>query len=157
MRSKKWPKRVAKNGQSDRPDVADHSESDCSKRANRLPETRKQNARNEQSNIDSTYKTNITERERAAFDCARSAFSKKFSQPPSWGVKDRTQLKHLFKRREDLTLEEFKRRWDTYIKSNDRWIKHTEGYGLGYFCSKFDSFLSDPAGPGMRKIRAPRY
>ena len=80
-----------------------------------------------------------------------------FSQPPSWGAQDRKQLKNLLNRSPNLTLEEFKRRWDVYVRRSDDWIRNNQGYSLGYFASKFDSFIGSPGGSGMRKLELPEW
>jgi len=81
--------------------------------------------------------------ETSARDFAFKSFEGKFGQKPAWAKKDFVQLADLFKRRPELTLEEFSRRWNAYLDSTEGFICR-QGWSLAYFCSKFDSFIAGP-------------
>ena len=90
-----------------------------------------------------------------ARDFAFKAFEGRFGQKPNWTVKDFVQLADLFKRRPELTLAEFARRWKFYMASTDPFLAK-RGFSLAYFCANFDSFLSGPVQgkPGGEKKSA---
>jgi hypothetical protein len=80
----------------------------------------------------------------AARDFAFETYRNKFGETPNWMNKDFIQLANLFKRKDGLTVAEFKRRWTFYLKSTDKFIA-LQGYGLAFFCSKmFDGLRNGP-------------
>lgn len=78
-----------------------------------------------------------------AREFAFRVFEEKFRQKPTWTAKDFVQLADLFKRRPELTLAEFMRRWKFYMASTDPFFAK-RGFSLAYFCASFDSFLAGP-------------
>jgi hypothetical protein len=71
-------------------------------------------------------------------------FTVRRGQAPTWFKKDFAQLALLLKKRTDLPIEEFVRRWDCYGMSLDPFVVK-QGISLGYFCANFDKFLAGPA------------
>jgi len=80
---------------------------------------------------------------RLAGDHAFQAFQRKFGQPPAWDKTHYIQVSALFQRVKTLSQEEFNRRWDYYLASEDPFVKKN-GYSLRYFCSAFDGFMHGP-------------
>jgi len=70
---------------------------------------------------------------------ARVTWAAKFKAKPSWSGKDDGLLSGLLRRRRDLTLEEFKARWERYLEDDDRFVGRM-GYSLAWFCSRFDAY-----------------
>ncbi len=87
---------------------------------------------------------------------ASAAFEKKLGQPPSWLAKDFSGLANLLRRNPRITIEEFRRRWDIYLASSNRFIRD-KGYSLAVFCSQFDGFISrqNDGPPLARALKAP--
>jgi hypothetical protein len=79
----------------------------------------------------------------AARDFAVESYRKRFNETPNWFQKDYAQLEGLFKRKTELTLDEFKRRWIFYLKSTDPFYTKN-GFALGFFCKMFDAFRNGP-------------
>jgi hypothetical protein len=71
---------------------------------------------------------------------AKSSFTEKFSQSPAWDTKHFVCLSKLLSSKSDMTLEEFKSRWNLYLSTDDVFHKK-QGGSLAYFCSQFDKFI----------------
>lgn len=80
-----------------------------------------------------------------ATEYAHKSFQKNYRSKPSWGPGAYKAIAALFGRMPDLTSEEFSRRWDNFMGSDDKFIAD-QGGSLMFFCSKFDSFLKGPIG-----------
>jgi hypothetical protein len=78
-----------------------------------------------------------------SLEFAIKAFEEKLGQRPTWTKRDFVQLTSLFNRRPELTLAEFSRRFRNYLESTEQFIAK-QGWGLNWFCCKFDSFLAGP-------------
>lgn len=79
-----------------------------------------------------------------AQDFAFQTYQKKFGERPNWTKKDFVQVVRLIRSKQNLTLDEFKRRWIFYLKSTDPFYAKN-GYALGFFCSKaFDALRTGP-------------
>lgn len=79
-----------------------------------------------------------------ARDFATETYRQKFNETPNWMKKDSAQLDGLFARKPDLTLEEFRRRWQFYLQSDSNFYR-SQGYRLGFFCShSFDALRDGP-------------
>jgi hypothetical protein len=80
----------------------------------------------------------------AARDFALETYRKKFNETPNWFQKDFAELEGLFLRKADLTLDEFKRRWNFYLESNSNFYKG-QGHSLRFFClHAFDALRDGP-------------
>lgn len=90
---------------------------------------------------------------RPATEFAFKTWQSRFQRRPNWQAKDWKAIAGLFSRLPELTVQIFERYWRNYLASTERFIAK-QGYGLAYFCSKFDSFIApqhDPKRPGERK------
>ncbi len=91
---------------------------------------------------------------RPASEFAFKTWESRFGRRPNWQAKDWSGVAGLFKRLPELTLAIFQRHWRNYLASTEGFIQK-QGYGLAYFCSRFDGFAAgpvhDPKRPGERK------
>jgi hypothetical protein len=67
-------------------------------------------------------------------------WQEKFGSKPSWGPKDYAGLARLLRRQRELTLAEFRARWDRYLEDRDPFPAKM-GHSLTYFCSRFDTYI----------------
>lgn len=79
----------------------------------------------------------------AFFGFAYRAYETKNGQGPTWGGKDRENLRHFLKEQSRITLPEWNRRFTNYLASNEAFIQK-QGHALGYFTSHFDAFRDGP-------------
>jgi len=77
------------------------------------------------------------------FEFAYEAFRTKHDQPPTWGGKDKNNLKQFLKEQPGILLSEWERRFGNYLDSTERFIKG-RGCGLAYFVTNFDAFRDGP-------------
>lgn len=76
-------------------------------------------------------------------DFAYKTFEAKHRQRPNWNGKDFDNLKNLLRNSQTLNVQELERRWGHYLASTEPFTAK-QGGSLGYFCSKFDAFISGP-------------
>jgi hypothetical protein len=82
-------------------------------------------------------------RHKSFFDFAYEAFRMKFMQPPSWGNAHANGLQAFLRRSPGATLEEWKRRYQSFLASTDRFYQQQKG-SLLYFAANFDKFIDGP-------------
>jgi hypothetical protein len=87
---------------------------------------------------------------RQCTDAVLDLFTRKFGHRPAWGPPDWVQVSDLFRRKPDVTLDDFQRRYAIFLGSTDPF--HQKQFGsLKYFCAHYDSFLKavsdEPARP----------
>ncbi|HXN23343.1 MAG TPA: hypothetical protein VOA41_11440 [Candidatus Dormibacteraeota bacterium] len=82
------------------------------------------------------------------FDFAYEAFRKKHNQPPTWGGKDKNNLKQFLREQPGVLLPNWQLRFTNYINSTEEFTKK-QGCGLAYFATRFDTFKD---GPILEKI-----
>ncbi len=69
-------------------------------------------------------------------------WQKRFSSKPTWGSKDYSGLARILRRHPELTIAEFRARWDRYICDGDPFIANRMGHSLAFFCSRFDAYIN---------------
>jgi hypothetical protein len=74
---------------------------------------------------------------------AKETFKTKHNCSPSWITRDYGRIAALLKSDPNLQLEELKRRWEFFLSSPQPFIRD-QGDLLGFFCSRFDSFINGP-------------
>ncbi|MBI4393350.1 MAG: hypothetical protein HY556_06090 [Euryarchaeota archaeon] len=77
---------------------------------------------------------------RAFTDLAVQLFLEKYEQQPTWDDKDFKQFHRLRKRRPELSLQEFERRYRIMLNSTDEFYQR-QGGSLAFFCASFDRFI----------------
>jgi hypothetical protein len=82
-------------------------------------------------------------RHRSFVEFAKETFKTKHNCSPSWTTRDYGRLAALLKSDPNLLLEEMKRRWEFFLASPQQFIRD-QGDSLGFFCSRFDSFINGP-------------
>ena len=79
---------------------------------------------------------------------AESTFTQQLGSRPSWSAKDYVSISRLMQTHLEIPGEEFEARWNRYLADREPFIKK-QGYGLAFFCSKFDSYIASNK-PGVR-------
>jgi hypothetical protein len=77
------------------------------------------------------------------FDTSYRAYSTKNRQPPTWGGKDRANLKRFLMDQARVELPEWERRFSNYLDSTEGFIRK-QGHALSYFVTHFDTFKDGP-------------
>jgi hypothetical protein len=78
---------------------------------------------------------------RALTDWLIKTFQETIGKKPTWGKKDYVALAKLKKDNPDLTDNEIKIRFISFLDSNTTWL---QGWQLWKFCKDFDSFIDGP-------------
>jgi hypothetical protein len=78
-------------------------------------------------------------------DVAFKSWEAKHGQEPDWKEKDFSGLSKLLRRRQGITLDEFRQRWTRYLDDSEEFVRK-QGHSLAYFCSKFDAYIGTGSG-----------
>ena len=76
-------------------------------------------------------------------DFAYESFRAKHGVAPHWNGRDRKLLQEFLRNNREVTTDEFKRRWANFLTSTQKFFQE-QGDSLGFFCSRFDSFIDGP-------------
>jgi len=82
-------------------------------------------------------------RHKPFFGFAYEAFRMKHLQAPTWGSQHANGLRAFLKRSPTVTLDEWKRRYEAFLASRDRFFQQQKG-SLLYFAAHFDQFIDGP-------------
>ena len=81
-------------------------------------------------------------RHNQCFKVAYDSYLNKHRAIPHWSGRDGKQLKSLLRSDHALTIDEFTRRWNEYLKTKDTFHSR-QGGSLAYFCTNFDKFIAE--------------
>ena len=77
------------------------------------------------------------------FALAYEAFRSKHGQPPTWGDKEKVNLKRFLAAQPHITADEWQHRFTNFLGSTESFIGK-QGHSLNYFIAHFDVFMAGP-------------